>query len=134
MTCNVACGNYHEATQQCKITMALNRYLGDIDGPVKKAPTAPTSSLVSNAMKGIPDMSQIDWLIKGNNPAPSTAPFAYAFVFEYDVGAKKSTDKMRGDAVELYQYLKDNNNNLVLDGFTYSLNKTETLFARNKAR
>ena len=139
MQCRVEmCPAFHSASQQCMWGMALNRFLGDIDGPVEKTVTdtrsAPSSSLVVNAMKGIPDMSQISWLIKGNNDARDTDPFAYAFVFKYDAAAKKATDELRPEAAELYQYLKENDNILNLDGFIYSLNKTETLFARNKAK
>ena len=41
---------------------------------------------------------------------------------------------MRPEAKDLYNYLKENNNTLRIGEFIYSLNKTETLFARNKAK
>lgn len=50
----VACeGIYHEATQQCKIVMMVNRYLGRIDGPAKTETPSPKSDspLVADAMK-----------------------------------------------------------------------------------
>ena len=137
MACKTTeCDLYHEASQQCKIVMLVTRLLGNIDGPVKATPPPPKpdSPLVADAMKGVPDMSQIEWLVKGNKDARDTDAFAYAFVFTYDAAAKEATDKLRSEATELYQYLKENNNTLRIGEFTYSLNKTETLFARNKAR
>ena len=131
----IACvGLYHEASQQCKVVMAINRYLGHIDGPVEKVSPKQQSPLVSDAMKAQPDMTQITWLVKGNKDARDTDSFAYAFVFKYDAAAKAATDELRPESYELYTYLKENNNSLALDGFVYSLNQTETLFARNKAR
>ena len=62
MSCNADCPLYHEATQQCKIAMALNRYLGDIDGQV--APKEPIQTPVVEATK--PD-----------NPFPELAPGSY---------------------------------------------------------
>jgi hypothetical protein len=113
--------------------MLVNRLLGDIDGDKQPGPT-PASPLVADAMKGQPDMTHIEWLVKGNKDARDTDPFAYAFVFKYDAAAKAATDELRPEAEELYNYLKANDNSLMIGEFTYSLNKTETLFARNKAR
>jgi len=115
--------------------MLVNRFLGAVDGPVETAPSkVPASPLVADAMRGVPDMTHIEWLVKGNKDARDTDPFAYAFVFKYDATAKQATDELRPEATELYNYLKENDNRLVIGEFTYSLNKTETLFARNKAR
>ena len=130
MSCNADCPLYHEASQQCKIVMAINRYLGPVDGPTKTPPPTPKiqSPLVADAMKQTPDFSQIEWMVKGNQPASSTAPFAYAFAFEYQ------TQDLRPEAEDLYQYLLDNKE-LTLDGFTYTISgKDKNLFARNKAK
>ncbi len=95
---------------------------------------APSSTLVADAMKGQPDLSQIEWMVKGNKDARDTDPFAYAFVFKYDRDAGRVTDELRPEVVELYNYLKANDNTLVIGQFTYSLNKEGSLFGRNKAK
>jgi hypothetical protein len=128
------CPVFHEATGLCKVVMAVNRILGDIDGKPIQTPSTPPSQLVADAMKAIPDISQIKWMIKGNQDARDTDPFAYAFVFKYDAGAKRATNELRTETTELYNYLKAHDNNLELDGFIYSLNREGTLFGRNKAR
>ena len=64
LTCKgVACeGIYHEATQQCKLVMAINRYVGRIDGPAKtETKQAPTQQPVHEAMKS-------------DNPFPELVP------------------------------------------------------------
>ena len=81
-----------------------------------------------------PDISGVKWMIKGNVDARDTDAFAYAFVFKYDATAKKATDELRFESAELYNYLKENNNTLTLNGFTYSLNREGSLFGRNKAK
>ena len=130
LTCKgVACeGIYHESTQQCKVVMVINRYLGHIDGPAPIAQPTPQSPLVADALKVQPDMSQLEWMVKGNQPAPSTAPFAYAFAFKYQ------TEELRPEAEELYAYLLANEK-LVIGEFTYTISgKGKNLFARNKAK
>jgi hypothetical protein len=109
--------------------MLVNQLLGNVDGPVKTAQAkAPTSPLVSDAMKGQPDFSEIEWMVKGNKDARDTDPFAYAFAFKYQ------TDELRPEAIELYEYLTANEK-LVLDGFIYTISgKEKNLFARNKAK
>ena len=61
MACKTTeCALYHEATQICKIVMAINRYLGPIDGPAKIS-TAPAQTPVAEGMKS-------------DNPFPTLTP------------------------------------------------------------
>lgn len=183
----VACeGIYHEATQQCKIVMMVNRYLGHIDGPVKETPTQkePLAAAMRPELTGIegkiqqilvmhpnltresverlideerakaagllteeaaahlvasnlgldrqiPDISGIRWMIKGNKDARDTDNFAYAFVFKYDQGAKQSTDELRMDAVEFYNYLRESGQ-FTSGDFTYKLSRDGQFFQRTR--
>jgi hypothetical protein len=62
----------------------------------------------------LPDISEIEWMVKGNKDARDTDPFAYGFVFKYQ------TDEVRPEAQELYDYLTQYGE-LNDGGFKYTL-------------
>ena len=51
------CPYYHDATLQCKIVMAVNRFLGDIDAPKSPAPKRTESHpLIPKSLKPFPKL------------------------------------------------------------------------------
>jgi len=54
------CPYYHDATLQCKIVMAVNRYLGDFEAP--KQPQAQASPLIPKELKPFPELEPKKYL------------------------------------------------------------------------
>lgn len=99
---------------------------GDAD---QKQPK-PSPTVTSRPIK----TDEIKWSVKDGAKiveARATDPKTWAFVKKYDRDAKKSTDEVKSENVDLYEFLKINKE--YIDGtYRYTMSKDEAFFNREK--